>query len=145
LQYKKLKVLSPPTQNITRNFHSSHLRNYMKYPILLAALIAVTCLSACEKTINSPSPAPATVVVSGPPGAPGATGASGADGAKGTTGTTGNDGANGATGATGNDGSNGSNGSNGATGATGATGNDGNKGDTGKTGGQTVVVVPVQK
>ncbi|MDQ1830544.1 collagen-like protein [Massilia scottii] len=85
---------------------------------LLAALLAIAGLTACEKTTVNP---PATVVtptvevpvaVPGPAGAPGAPGAPGADGTSG------------------------------AAGAPGAPGMDGSKGDTGKTGGDTVIVVP---
>ncbi|MES2263311.1 MAG: collagen-like protein [Pseudomonadota bacterium] len=67
----------------------------MKYPILAAAIAALT-LSACEKTVNNPppvveTPAPAAVAVPvpvpvpvpGPKGEPGAPGAQGAPGAAG--------------------------------------------------------------
>ena len=69
----------------------------MKITTLLAALLAVAALTACEKTTVNPAPivtptvevpvavpGPAVPVpVPGPAGAPGAPGAPGADGAKG--------------------------------------------------------------
>jgi hypothetical protein len=134
--------------NFVLNDQVFSIRIYMNYSILLATLLSVTALCACEKTVNTPAAAPSTIVVAGPAGATGATGASGADGSKGSTGNTGNDGANGSNGNDGANGANGNdgrNGARGAAGATGATGNDGNKGDTGKTGGDTVVILPAQK
>ncbi len=75
----------------------------MKYSILLAALVATLGLTACERTVVTPTPA--VVTVPGPAGPAGATGS---------TGSTGSTGYTGATGATGSSG--------GAPGATGATG-----------------------
>ncbi len=94
----------------------------MKYS-LVAALLAVLSLSACEKTTVVPAPAseaPTPVIVQpteavpvpGPAGAPGATGAPGAAG---------------------------------DTGASGAAGAAGAPGAKGETGGDTVIVVPEKK
>jgi hypothetical protein len=124
--------------NIVRIFLSLHKRINMKYSLLLAALVAMLGLGACEKTTVA-NPAPTIVAVPGPAGAPGPTGATGATSdavvVAGPTGATGASGATGATGATGYDG---------AKGATGATGAEGTKGETGKTGGDTVVIVPAK-
>lgn len=115
-----------------------HLKGLpMKYSLILAALVAMLGLTACEKTTVTPPAAPSVVVVPGPAGPAGATGATGETGS--TVAVPGATGATGAMGATGNDGATGSAG---ATGSTGATGAEGSKGDTGKTGGDTVVIVP---
>jgi hypothetical protein len=126
----------------------------MKHSLLLAALVAMLGLTACEKTTVTPPAAAPVVVVPGPAGPAGATGATGSTGSTGSTvAVPGATGATGATGASGNDGATGSKGSTGSTGytgatgetgATGATGAEGSKGDTGKTGGDTVVVVPAK-
>lgn len=98
----------------------------MKITSLMAAMLAVFALTACEKTTVNPAPTVVTptvevpVAVPGPAGADGATGAAGATGATGTTGSTGVEG---------------------AAGAAGATGVDGAKGEQGKTG-DTLIVVP---
>jgi hypothetical protein len=89
----------------------------MKYSILIAAMLATLGLTACERTVVTPTPAVVTVPVPGPAGPTGATGSTGSTGATGSSG-----GATGATGATG---------AAGATGATGATGD-------------TVIVVPAK-
>jgi hypothetical protein len=124
---------------------------FMKYSILLAALVTMLGLAACEKTAVAPTATAPVVIVPGPAGPAGATGATGSTvavpgptGATGATGSAGYDGAQGAAGAKGSTGATGSAGYDGATGATGATGAEGTKGDTGKTGGDTVVIVPAK-
>ncbi len=95
----------------------------MKITSLMAAMLAVFALTACEKTTVNPAPTVVTPTVEVPVAVPGPAGATGATGATGTTGDTGSTGATGTTGDTGN------------TGATGATGDQGKTGDT-------VIVVP---
>jgi hypothetical protein len=76
----------------------------MKYSILLATLIATLGLTACERTVVAPAPAPTVVAVPGPAGPSGATGATGDTGiAVGIPGPTGATGATGDTGKTGGD------------------------------------------
>jgi len=115
-----------PAHHFYAHFLSTRQRITMKYSILLAALLATLGLTACERTVVTPTPA--VVTVPGPAGPAGETGSTGATGAA--VGVPGPTGATGATGAAGD------------SGATGATGDKGDAGKTGKTGGDTVIVVP---
>ncbi|WP_166896085.1 collagen-like protein [Massilia sp. CCM 8734] len=94
---------------------------------ILAALLAIAGLTACEKTTVNPPATVVTPTVEVPVAVPGPAGAAGATGA---------------TGAAGTDGNSGATGTPGAAGAAGTPGADGAKGDQGKTGGDTVIVVP---
>ncbi|MDM5178244.1 collagen-like protein [Massilia sp. DJPM01] len=100
---------------------------------LLAALLAMASLTACEKTTVNPPATVVTPTVEVPVAVPGPAGATGATGATGAAGNTGNTGNTGSTGAEG------------SAGTPGAPGMDGAKGDTGKTGGDTVIVVPEKR
>jgi len=98
----------------------------MNRSILISALFAALCLTACDKptVVNVP------VAVPGPAGPTGNPGVKGNTGNQGDTGVQGNTGNQGDTGVQGN------------TGNQGDTGTQGNKGDTGKAGEGTTIVVP---
>ena len=61
----------------------------MKYSMLLAALVTMLGLAACDKTTVAPPATAPVVIVPGPAGPTGATGATGATGGAGATGATG--------------------------------------------------------